>query len=114
MTADIHSITNPNIRLEVLSQADIERIHTATLDVIESIGVRFPSSKALDLWEAHGAQVDRSTMIVRAPGHLIEDALRQAPSKYVLAARDRQQDLPLDGNHVYLGTDGCGVEVLDL
>ena len=24
------------------------------------------------------------------------------------------QDLPLDGNHVYLGTDGCGVEVIDL
>jgi trimethylamine---corrinoid protein Co-methyltransferase len=114
MTADIHSITNPNIRLEVLTQPDIERIHTASLDVIESIGVRFPSSKALDLWEAHGAQVDRSTMIVRAPGHIIENALRQAPSKYVLAARDPQQDLPLDGNHVYLGTDGCGVEVLDL
>ncbi len=23
-------------------------------------------------------------------------------------------DLPLDGNHSYLGTDGCGVEILDL
>ncbi len=24
------------------------------------------------------------------------------------------QDLPLDGNHVFVGTDGCGVEVIDL
>jgi trimethylamine---corrinoid protein Co-methyltransferase len=114
MTQPIHAITNPRIRLEVLSRADIERIHTASLEVIESTGVRFPSQKALDIWEAHGARVDRSTMIVRAPGQLIESALRQAPPAYVLAARDPAQDLPLDGNHVYLGTDGCGVEVIDL
>jgi hypothetical protein len=25
-----------------------------------------------------------------------------------------EQDLALDGNHVYVGTDGCGVEVIDL
>jgi trimethylamine---corrinoid protein Co-methyltransferase len=114
MTQPIHAITNPRIRLEVLSQADVERIHTASLEVIESTGVRFPSQKALDIWEAHGARVDRSTMVVRAPGQLIESALRQAPPEYVLAARDPAQDLPLDGNHVYLGTDGCGVEVIDL
>jgi trimethylamine---corrinoid protein Co-methyltransferase len=114
MTQPILAITNPRIRLEVLSQAEIERIHTASLEVIEATGVRFPSQKALDIWEAHGARVDRSTMIVRASGQLIESALRQAPAEYVLAARDPAQDLPLDGNHVYLGTDGCGVEVIDL
>jgi trimethylamine--corrinoid protein Co-methyltransferase len=114
MTADIQSITNPRIRLEVLNQADIERIHTASLDVIETTGVRFPSQKALDIWEAHGARVDRQTMTVRAPGQLVETALRSAPPDYTLAARDPAQDLPLDGNHVYLGTDGCGVEVIDL
>ncbi|MGZ6347771.1 MAG: trimethylamine methyltransferase family protein [Anaerolineales bacterium] len=31
-----------------------------------------------------------------------------------MAARDPQQDLPLDGNHVFVGTDGCGVEVIDI
>jgi trimethylamine:corrinoid methyltransferase-like protein len=45
MTQPIHAITNPRIRLEVLSRADIERIHTASLEVIESTGVRFPSLK---------------------------------------------------------------------
>jgi trimethylamine---corrinoid protein Co-methyltransferase len=114
MTQPVLSITNPRIQLSVLSQPDLERIHTASLDIIESTGVRFPSHKALDVWEAHGAQVDRSTMIVRAPGHLIEAAVRHAPPSYMLAARSPAQDLPLDGNHVYLGTDGCGVEVIDL
>jgi len=82
--------------------------------VIGTVGVRFPSEKALDLWEAHGARVDRRTMVVRVPGHRIEEALRAAPPAYTLAARHPDQDLLLDGNHVYVGTDGCGVEVIDL
>ena len=114
MGRKIKSISDPRISLNILSPEDVQRIHTATLDVIESVGVRFPSHKALDIWEAHGATVDRDTMVVKAPGHLIEEALKKAPPVYTLAARDPEQDLPLDGNHVYVGTDGCGVQVIDL
>ena len=114
MVGSINAISNPRLNLNVLSREDVERIHGATLDVIERSGVRFPSRKALDVWEAHGATVDRETMIVRAPGHVIEDALAQCPPAYTLAAREPAQDLPLDGNHVYVGTDGCGVAVIDL
>jgi len=115
MTAGkIKSITNPKLSLEILSKEEILRLHTATLDVIENTGIRFPSKWALDIWEAHGAQVDRNTSIVKVPGQIIEDALKLAPPKYNLAARNPEQDLPLDGNHVFLGTDGCGIEVLDI
>jgi trimethylamine--corrinoid protein Co-methyltransferase len=114
MTGKIKSITNPRLGLNILSAEDVQRIHTATLDVIEGVGVRFPSQKALDIWEANGATVDRETTIVKVPGQVIEDALEKAPPVYTLAARDPAQDLPLDGNHVYVGTDGCGVQVIDL
>jgi trimethylamine--corrinoid protein Co-methyltransferase len=114
MAAKIKSITNPRLSLQILSPEDVQRIHTATLDVIETVGVRFPSTRALDIWEAHGATVDRDTMIVKVPGHVIENALRQAPPAYKLAARDPAQDLPLDGDHVFVGTDGCGVQVIDI
>ncbi|HEY3336187.1 MAG TPA: trimethylamine methyltransferase family protein [Candidatus Limnocylindrales bacterium] len=100
-------------RLEILSSTAIRRVHEATLDVIERVGVRFPSERALDAWEAAGASVDRETSVVRATGELVERALRTAPPAYTLAARDPARDLPLDGQHVYLGTDGCGIEVLD-
>lgn len=114
MPGVIKSITDPKLSLSILSIEDINRIHTATLDIIENVGVRFPTPVALDIWEAHGAIVDRETFIVKAPGALIEAALQKAPANYTLAARSQSQDLPLDGNHVYAGTDGCGVEVLDI
>jgi trimethylamine--corrinoid protein Co-methyltransferase len=100
-------------RLEVLSPVAIGRIHTATLDVIERVGVRFPSARAQEIWAEHGAMVDRETGVVKAPGWLVEEALQQAPAAYTLGARDPEQDLPLDGEHVHLATDGCGIEVLD-
>jgi trimethylamine--corrinoid protein Co-methyltransferase len=114
MSKTIKSITNPKLRLEILTPQEVKRIHDATLHIIENVGVRFPSKRALEIWESHGASVDHDKMIVKARPVLIEEALKTCPPVYPLAARDPTQDLPLDGNHVYVGTDGCGVEVLDI
>ncbi len=114
MSKRIKPITNPKLKLDVLSPEEVQRIHTATLDIIESVGVRFPSERALEIWAGNGAQVNRDTFVVKVPGHIIEEALKHAPPAYSLAAREPSQDLPLDGNHVFVGTDGCGVEVLDI
>ena len=114
MSKKIKSITNPKLSLSVLTPEEVGKLHSATLNIIENVGVRFPSRRALAIWEAHGAQVDHDSMVVKAKPELIEAALKQAPPAYSLAARDPAQDLPLDGNHVFLGTDGCGVEVIDI
>jgi trimethylamine--corrinoid protein Co-methyltransferase len=115
----IAAIEDSRLRLNILTDEDVRHLHTATLDVIESVGVRFPSARALDILEAHGAAVDRATRIAKIPGHIIEETLAveraafTAPPAYTLAALDPALDLPLDGRHSHLGTDGCGVEVLD-
>ena len=114
MSDPIQSVTRSALSLNILADEDVGRIHTATLDLIESVGVRFPSERALGILEAHGAQVDRVTMIARVPGHTIEESLAKAPPTCVLSALDPQLDLPLDGRHSYLGTDGCGVEIVDI
>jgi len=110
----IKFVSNPRLSLNILSPEEVQKIHEASLRVIEEVGIKFPSTRALDIWRAHGARVDSGTMVVRAPGRLIEEALQKAPPVYTLAARNPALDLPLDGNHVYAGTDGCGVEVIDI
>lgn len=114
MSNNILSITNPKLRLEILSDEEIQHIHNTTLHIIEKVGVRFPSKKALHLWEEYGATVDHEKMIVYVKPETIETALKSAPSSFPLGARDIKQDCPLDGNHVFLATDGCGVEVIDI
>lgn len=110
----ISPIECPKLHLEVLSEDDVRRIHQASLKVIETVGVRFPSDWALDILGEAGAMVDRKSQIARIPGQIVEQALAKAPPSYVLCARDPALDLPLDGEHSYLSTDGCGVEVIDL
>jgi len=114
MSKNIKSIQDPRLKLDILNTNDVQRLHEATLQIIEETGIRFPSKRALAIWEKHGAQVDRDTMVVKAPKELIEEAIKCCPPNYTLAARDLEQDLPLDGNHVYVGTDGCGVQIIDL
>jgi trimethylamine--corrinoid protein Co-methyltransferase len=113
MSQPLSFIENPAFGIDVLSRSDIEQIHAATLEIIETAGVKFPLPEALDILETNGASVDRATSIARIPGAVVENALKSAPAAYTLAARDPERDLPLDGSHVFLGTDGCGVQVQD-
>jgi trimethylamine--corrinoid protein Co-methyltransferase len=46
----IHS----NIDLKVLSSTQLDQIMDATLNVLENVGVRFPSDRALDIFEGVG------------------------------------------------------------
>ena len=114
MSSAIKAVSNPKVSLKILTEEDVQKIHSATLEIIEKTGVRFPSKRAIAIWEEHGADVDHETQIVKVKGEIIEGAIRKGKPSYVLAARDPDQDLPLDGNHVFVGTDGCGVQVQDL
>lgn len=113
MASKFKSISNPKLSLNILTNEEVKIIHHATLEVIETVGVKFPSHKALDILEANSAVVNRQTMVARIPGQIIEEHLAKAPPEFSLAALDPSLDLPLDGNHSHLGTDGCGVEIID-
>ncbi|KPK90935.1 MAG: hypothetical protein AMJ88_15030 [Anaerolineae bacterium SM23_ 63] len=114
MSPGILSISNPKLSLNLLTKGEIRQLHSATLEVIESVGVRFPLPEALNLLEDHGARVNRDTMVAQIPGDIIETYIAKAPPNYTLAAVNPDLDLQLDGNHSYLGTDGCGVEIIDI
>jgi trimethylamine---corrinoid protein Co-methyltransferase len=97
------------VKLALLDDAEIRRIHEATLDIIAEIGVKYHSQRALDVLEANGATVDRESTVARVPADVVERALSTAPHEFVLGGRDPEYDLPLDGRHLYVSSDGCGV-----
>ena len=104
---------HPRFHLEVLSAEQLEAIKSATLHVLEHIGVCFPSERALRVFAEHGAQVDTDSQIVRLSPDLVTEAMSHAPRSYVLSGRAEGTDLILDGTNSYFGTDGCGTETVD-
>jgi len=97
------------VKLDLLSPDEVKQIHEATLDVIESVGVKFHSQTALDILEANGATVDRKKTVAQIPAAVVEKAMGTVPHEFTLGARNPEYDLPLDGEHVYISSDGCGV-----
>jgi trimethylamine--corrinoid protein Co-methyltransferase len=103
----------PRRPLRMLPADDVERIHQASLDVLADVGVMFHSQRALDVLEAHGAVVDRGTTIARIPPATVTEALATLPAHFTLGGHTPEFDLPLDGEHVYLTSDGCATRVRD-
>ncbi len=101
-------------KMEVLSQAELEKIQNGTFHVLSQVGTYFPSEKALSIFADHGAEVDWETKIVYLQPDLVKKALKTAPRSFVLGGREERFDLTLDGTSTYLSTDGCGVHVIDL
>jgi trimethylamine--corrinoid protein Co-methyltransferase len=100
-------------RVRLLDDGQLADLRAATLEILETIGVHVPSDHVLDLYQAHGALVDRATRIVRLPPDLVLGAMARAPRSYVLGGRDPAFDLVLDGSALYVATDGSGIRVRD-
>ncbi|MGB3714242.1 MAG: trimethylamine methyltransferase family protein [Candidatus Promineifilaceae bacterium] len=101
------------VRIEVLSLEQLAEIKVATLHILKTVGVHFPSERALSVFVEHGAQVDLESQIVRLSPDLVMEAMSHAPRVYTLSGRAARTDLSLDGTSSYFSTDGCGTETID-
>ncbi len=98
--------------LELFTDGDLERIHLATLEVLERVGVYFESDDAIKVLKDAGAQVEDGN-IVKFPGYMVEEAIRTAPKNLVLAGRNPENDMMIQKGRVYFTTFGQGVSVDD-
>lgn len=101
-------------RLQYLTDEQLDQLQEATLDILENVGVKFPSEKVLKVFAEHGAQVDRQTQIVRIKRDMVFKAMKTVPRYFVMGARLPEYDLCLEEGVTYFTTDGCGIEVCDL
>jgi trimethylamine--corrinoid protein Co-methyltransferase len=100
-------------KVQFLSEEQLDQLQGATLDILEDVGVRFPSDKALAIFDDHGAQVDHDTQIVKIPRDLVLKAMATVPRYFRVGARDPTCDFELEEGVTYFTADGCGVETID-
>jgi trimethylamine--corrinoid protein Co-methyltransferase len=75
-----------------LTDAELNNIHLATLEVLEKTGLYIETEEALEIFDGAGAQIDGDNKIVKIPPQMVEDAIESAPSGILLAGRDPQHD----------------------
>jgi len=106
-------IESPKGVFELLARDDIYRIHTATLEVLERVGVRVEEENALKLLSDVGAEVNNREKVVKIPQHLVDEAVRSSPRTILFAGRDKKHDLRLEGKRVHFGTGEGAISVFD-
>ncbi|MBR9985504.1 MAG: trimethylamine methyltransferase family protein, partial [Desulfosarcina sp.] len=98
-------------RLRVINDAQIAQIHAATLDVLERTGIKITHPKALEILAGAGAQVNGDR--VKIPGWLVEEAIRKAPSRIVLAKRTGERTVFLERDKSFFGPSLDCVDYMD-
>ncbi len=88
-----------------LNKVPLDTIHTYSLEVLQDIGIRFPSEKALALFKTHGFRVDGS--MVRFEGKHIQKALETVPAAFTIEARNASRNIQI-GESNFVMAPGYG------
>ena len=82
---------NKMSRLRIAEREHLDKIHEATLAVLEKTGIIFEHPEAVAVFKDHGAEVDGK--LVRIPASLVEKAIESAPASFTLTARNEEKSV---------------------
>src|SRR3990170_6411909 len=111
-TRSVRALRHP-WTVEVLTEDQLERVHAATLRVLERVGLQVRSERILRELAVAGAEVDEATMRARFPSAMVDEHMALVPPSFLMAARDPALDLPIDGSAGFLSGDGTAAFLVD-
>jgi trimethylamine--corrinoid protein Co-methyltransferase len=89
------------IQLTVLTEDEKQTIHEATLEILETVGVRVFDDDLRTLLRDRGARVDDVSGHVRLESALVLESLALAPGAFDLANREGERlSIPAEGAHI--------------
>lgn len=95
-----------------LSDDQLERIHNASLEILDRTGVCLYDEEALNLFKKAGLQI-MDEHRVHIPPALVEWALAAAPKRVVLCDRYGRRVMPLERHNVFFGPGSDCPNILD-
>ncbi len=100
--------------LNVFTDDEVYEIHLSTLEILQSTGVFVEDDEALNRLGDAGATIDRNKKIAKLQPYMVEDAIRSAPSKILLAGRKSENDFVVENNRVGFTNFGEGIKIVDI
>lgn len=90
----------------LLTPEQIQRIHDASLEILENVGLLVRNEPARLLFDKHGCKVDAETQVVRFPPAVVEKYRKLAPPTFTFRGRDPKFDrtIPTDGPILVTGS----------
>jgi len=106
---NVSALTSPFYR--GMTDEQCRQIHCASLEILERTGTQLYFQPALDLLKKAGCHVEGKR--VRIPAHLVDWALRTAPSRIMVYDRLGEPVMPLGDRITTFGTGSDCLSILD-
>jgi trimethylamine---corrinoid protein Co-methyltransferase len=97
----------------LLSTQQVERVHTASLEILENVGLLVRNEKARTIFAQHGCQVDIEEQIVRFPPAVVEKYRTLLPSTFTFHGRDSKYDRTIPQDSPVIVTGSSAPDVID-
>ena len=91
---------------KIVNEEAIAQIHDASMEILETTGLRFYDAEALDLWNKAGAKVDFQKQHVHIDRHLLAECLKTIPSSFTWRSRNPDRTLQVGDNAVVFAANG--------
>ena len=90
----------------LLTQEQVERVHDASLEILENVGLLVRFKPAREIFEKHGCKVDSETNMVKFPRAVVEKYRAMMPPTFTFYGRDPKYDrtIPQDGPVIVTGS----------
>lgn len=85
---EYRQVRNPYKPFEILSGEQIEDIHLASLELLETVGMRIIGEDARKIFKDAGAAVDEPSLRVRLDRAMVLESVAHAPANFTLRGRD--------------------------
>jgi len=99
---------------EFLSSESIQKIHEASLDILENMGMKVFSDNALEILGDNGLRIDRKEKVVRFPPDVVDHWIKKAPSQFVWHARNPGKNITLGGEQIVFSATSTVLYVYDM
>lgn len=97
----------------LLTEEQVARIHDASLEILEQVGLLVRNDKAKKYFAAHGCQLDSETEIVRFPRAVVEEYRQIIPPKFTFVARDPRYTKTLPDDRPVIVTGSSAPNMID-
>ena len=90
----------------LLTQEQVERTHSASLEILENVGLLVRNEKARTFFKQHGCLVENETQNVKYPASVVEKYRAMLPPTFTFHGRDPKYDrtIPQDGPVIVTGS----------
>ena len=98
---------------ELLTRDEVLKIHDASLQILEEVGLLVRNDKAKAIFKHHGCVVDAESETVKFPRAVVENYRKAFPPKFTFYARDPKYDKTLPDARPVIITGSSAPNMLD-